>query len=450
MPNISNAICSGSVSAGSSPSSIAWRTLRFNVSIHVRCPPASMSRTGPGLSSNSVAPPIIGQPPGSSADSVQSSQLMNMALSRAMPRGLAIAGWNTTSENWAWPCARTASSSSSREPKWANSPDFDIPVASASVPMVRPSSPDLLTMRSAASRIAARVRSPFVVVALAGLICGQNSTNVRICQHLRQVAPGMARLFPRDRFRRAGGDNAPAAVAALGSEVDHPVGGLHHVHVVLDDHHRIARVAQAVQHFEQQLDVVEVQPSGGLVQYVKGAAGVALRQLERKLDALRLAARQRGGGLAQAHVAQADIDQRLQLARDRRHRGEEAHRFGDRHLQHLLDVAALVAHLQRLAVVALAMADVARHVDVGKEMHLDPGHAVALARFAAPALDVEREAPGVVAALARLRHAGEQVANRREETRVGRRVGARRAANGTLVDADHLVDQLEAGDPLVG
>jgi len=86
---------------------------------------------------------------------------------------LAIAGANTTSVNCAWPWARTASSSSSREPKWANSPDFDMPVASASVPIVSPSSPALLTMRSAASRIAARVRSPFVVVAAAAGLIGR-------------------------------------------------------------------------------------------------------------------------------------------------------------------------------------------------------------------------------------------------------------------------------------
>src|SRR5439155_2544978 len=57
------------------------------------------------------------------------------------------------------------------------------PVASASVPMVRPSSPALLTRRSASSRIAARVRSPFVwrdcVLTDCTAMGGHNSTNVR-------------------------------------------------------------------------------------------------------------------------------------------------------------------------------------------------------------------------------------------------------------------------------
>jgi hypothetical protein len=48
-----------------------------------------------------------------------------------------------------------------------------------------------------------------------------------------------------------------------------------------------------VQHFQQLGDVVEVQARGRLVENVERAAGGALRQLLRELDALRLAARQR-------------------------------------------------------------------------------------------------------------------------------------------------------------
>ncbi len=117
-----------------------------------------------------------------------------------------------------------------------------------------------------------------------------------------------------------------------------------------------------------------------------------------------------------------------------------------RHVQHFGDVLALVLDFQRLAVVALAVADVARHVHVRQEVHLDLDHAVALAGFAAAALDVEREASGRVAAFLRSRHCREQIADRREEPRVGRRIGARRAADRRLVDGDDLVEMLEAAD----
>ena len=46
-------------------------------------------------------------------------------------------------------------------------------------------------------------------------------------------------------------------------------------------------------------------------------------------------------------------------------------RLLDRHLQDLGDVLALVVDLERLAVVALALAHLARDVDVGQEVHLD-------------------------------------------------------------------------------
>jgi hypothetical protein len=90
------------------------------------------------------------------------------------------------------------------------------------------------------------------------------------------------------------------------------------------------------------------------------------------------------------------------------------------HVQHFADGLALESDLQRLAVVAPAFADVARHVDIRQEMHLDFDDAVALTRLAASAFDVEAEAPGFVAAGAGFRHGCEDVADRREQAGVGR------------------------------
>ena len=79
-------------------------------------------------------------------------------------------------------------------------------------------------------------------------------------------------------------------------------------------------------------------------------------------------------------------------------------------------------------------------------MHLDLQHAVALARLAAAALDVEGETARLVAARAAFRQFGEPVADRREQIGVGGRVGARRAADRRLVDVDDLVEQLQPLD----
>src|SRR5215203_2153500 len=90
--------------------------------------------------------------------------------------------------------------------------------------------------------------------------------------------------------------------------------------------------------------------------------------------------------------------QGAQAARDLRHVLEELERFLDRHLEHVADVLALKPDLERLTVVALAVALLAGHVDVGKEVHLDLDLSVAATDLAAPTLDVEAEAAGLVAA----------------------------------------------------
>ena len=212
---------------------------------------------------------------------------------------------------------------------------------------------------------------------------------------------------------------------------------------------RVALVDQPAEHQQQLADVLEVQAGGGLVEDVDGAAGGALLQLGGELDPLRLTAGQRRGGLAEPDVAQPDLDQGLHVPGDRRHGGEEVDGLLDRHVEDLGDGLALVVDLERLAVVAGAVADLARDVDVGEEVHLDLDRAVARAGLAAAALDVEREPALQVAAHLRLGRRGEQLADVVEDAGVGRGVGPRRAADRRLVDVDHLVDVVEAGDPLV-
>ena len=63
-----------------------------------------------------------------------------------------------------------------------------------------------------------------------------------------------------------------AAVAALGAEVDDPVGRLDDVEVVLDHEHGVAGVDQPLQHAEQPAHVLEVEAGGGLVEDVDACA----------------------------------------------------------------------------------------------------------------------------------------------------------------------------------
>src|SRR5690606_23102448 len=244
----------------------------------------------------------------------------------------------------------------------------------------------------------------------------------------------------RPLFRRSDRPDPPGAIAAFGPPVPHPVGRLDDVQVVFDDQHRIAAVDELVHDLQQHFDVAEMQARGGLVQDVQRAPRTAAREFQRRLYALRLAARQGGGARAQAYVRQAHVGQWGRLARGGRPRFELFERLCHREPEYFADIAAAITDFEGFAVVAFAVAYVAGHVHVGQEMHLDLDHAVALAGFAPAALDVEAEAAGVVAARARLGYAGEQFAYGREQARVGGRVAAGGAADGALVDTDDLVE----------
>ena len=74
---------------------------------------------------------------------------------------------------------------------------------------------------------------------------------------------------PTSRSGVASATTAPAVHAALGPEVDHPVGLGDHVQVVLDHHHAVAAVDQPVQHADQLLDVGHVQADRRLVEHVE-------------------------------------------------------------------------------------------------------------------------------------------------------------------------------------
>src|SRR3954452_17868285 len=115
------------------------------------------------------------------------------------------------------------------------------------------------------------------------------------------------------------------------------------------------------------------------------------------------------------NVPEPNVVERLELRLYVPDGGKELVRLLDCHLEDVGDRLALVVDLERFAVVALALADLARDVDVRQELHLDLEDPVALAVLAATALDVERKTPGLVAADARLRDAREQLADGREQ-----------------------------------
>src|SRR5712664_165863 len=146
-----------------------------------------------------------------------------------------------------------------------------------------------------------------------------------------------------DEFGRALGDDAAAAFASFGAEVDDPVGLLDDVEMVLDDEHGVAKIDQALENVEEFSNVVEMQAGGGLVEDVKSAAGLALGKLAGQLDALGFSAGKSCGGLAEGDVAEANFDQSRKFLLNLWNIFEELQRIGRRQIQNIADGVALVA-----------------------------------------------------------------------------------------------------------
>ena len=229
-------------------------------------------------------------------------------------------------------------------------------------------------------------------------------------------------------------DDPAALVAGAGTEVDDPVGVRHDPLVVLDDDDRLAGVDEPVEQAEQLLDVGEVEAGGRLVEDVDAAL---LGHLGGHLEPLQLAAGQRRQRLAEAEVAQPDVGEPLEdLVRGRRGRlavREELLGLVDGHREHLADVAAAELEIEHRRLEALALA----HLAGGG----DPGHHRQVGVDDAGAVAVRAGAIGVGAEQPRLHVVGlrERLADRVEQSGIGRRVAAPRAADRGLVDRHHAV-----------
>ena len=185
------------------------------------------------------------------------------------------------------------------------------------------------------------------------------------CQYRLKCLARVGVRAGRHVLRRAGGDNLTPAGAAFRAKIDDPVRGLDDVKVVLDDDDGVARLHEAVQHLQELLDVVEVQACGRLIENVERLSGALAAQFARELDSLGLAAGQRRRRLAELDVVQPHVVEGLQHAADARHIGEMLQRFLHVHFQHITNVLALEANLERFAVEPPPLTDRASHPNVG-------------------------------------------------------------------------------------
>ena len=101
------------------------------------------------------------------------------------------------------------------------------------------------------------------------------------------------------------------------------------------------------------------------------------------------------------------------------------------------------AHSENFGIKAPALALRAFDRGVFHEIHVHPHRAHAVAIGAGAFCHIEAEMAGVKAAQFAFGQFGKEIADIVEQFDIGRRIRARRAADGRLVDGDHFVEMIE-------
>ena len=131
----------------------------------------------------------------------------------------------------------------------------------------------------------------------------------------RDVQPYVIRGQRRAALDQVGGcageHDLPAVVAGARPDVDQPVGMGHHRLVVLDDDDGVAVVNECVEHRQQFVHVGQMQTGGGLVEDVDRSR---LPHVDGQLQPMTLATGQRGEGLTETDVSEADRRQPVENA----------------------------------------------------------------------------------------------------------------------------------------
>ena len=83
---------------------------------------------------------------------------------------------------------------------------------------------------------------------------------------LARVAVGV----PCNLFRRSLGDHQTTPLAALWSEVKHPIGALDHIEMVFDDDDRVAVAPETEQNLDELVNISQSETCGWLIEDVDG------------------------------------------------------------------------------------------------------------------------------------------------------------------------------------
>src|ERR1700722_15617271 len=159
-----------------------------------------------------------------------------------------------------------------------------------------------------------------------------------------------------------------------------------------------------------------------------------------KFQSLSFTARESGGGLAEAEIAEADFIQDAELGDDFGNASKKGQRLAGGEFENFVYIFAAIADIEDAGFEACATAFFANQLDISEELHFYRDGAVALASFAAAAGDVEGKMAGGEAAPLGIGRGGKDFADGVEGFEISGRIRTRSAADGRLVNDDHFAD----------
>jgi hypothetical protein len=146
-----------------------------------------------------------------------------------------------------------------------------------------------------------------------------------------KIGAGERMLRPQEFRRRAEEDHLSPPFAGAGAEIEDPVGGEHHLGVVLHHEEGVPRVAQPPQHADHPSHVAGMEADGGLVEDKEGVdqGGPEGRG---EVDPLHLSSGEGAGLAVKGEVSEPHLDKKGERgAADRRRRPGSGRREGASH-----------------------------------------------------------------------------------------------------------------------
>ena len=245
-------------------------------------------------------------------------------------------------------------------------------------------------------------------------------------------------------------NNSTAAVPSFRPQINDPVCAFDDIQVMLNNDNGIAFIDKPLQNRQQLIDIIEMESCSRLIQDIYSTSVRPLLQFCSKLHTLAFPSGQCRGRLSETDIAKSYIDQGIKIPCDPRIRFEEISGLFNGHIKDIRHSLPVIGDFQRFPVVPFAMAYFTIHIDIGKEIHFDFQGAVAMACFASPAFDIERESAGAISAHLGLRCLGKKLAYLIPYTGICGRIRTRCAANRVLVHVDdfpHLFKPFHPGMP---